>query len=215
MDNHNTLFKANPVAYTSMFAVNSVRWMMRNNHGHDGQRIGMLTHVKMGHFDLRWTNRGQNVVDLTVVNANAGGNDPPILAYWCPFIQGHGLPGYVDVPRRNPQTPFVFTAAMNGCALVATDSPQGAAYFRLYHHQHPNAQAVWNQINNLNQPVHSIVNWNDYANVVGGHGVANAFNFLYYRNSRWVYVLQPQILLPDLSVRLNPGVQRQILDVLP
>jgi len=191
-----------------------VQWFRNAQHGVNAQRNTLLGLLKLGYFDLVPAG-GVNSVNLVVTGNQIMGGEQPIGAYWCPFIQGNVLPGYVDLPRRNPDYNFVFTAAMNGCAFVATDSPQGANFFRLYHNQHPDSNNIWTLIHNQNQEVRSILSFDDYGQANVANGIGNAFNFLFYRNSNWVYITQPQILTPNLDVRMNPNKQKQVIAVLP
>ncbi len=153
----------------------------------------MLNVLKEGLFDLAGPIAANNV-DLGV-SGNHVHNDAPIRAYWCPFIQGNVLPGFVDVPRAQPDSPFVFTAAMNGCAFVITDSPNHG-YFRVYHHQHPDSAFIWNLIHQQGQVVRSFLGFAEYgvaANVAPNAVAApNAFNFLHYQFGMWSYVVQRQ-----------------------
>ncbi len=214
MNGHNAQFQADPNRYTNAWIINSVQWFRNAQHGVNAQRNTLLGILKEGYFDFVPAG-GINSVTLTVIgNQNIGG-EQPVSAYWCPFVQGNILPGYIDLPRQNPDFRFVFTAAMQGCALVATESPQGPNFFRLYHHQHPDSNNIWTLIHNQNQEVLSILSYADYGQANVANGVGNSFNFLYYRNSNWVYITQPQILSPDLTVRLNANKQKEIISVLP
>jgi hypothetical protein len=89
---------------------------------------------------------------------------------------------------------------MNGCAFVMTDSPLGAAYFRVYHNQHPESNAVTAQIHAVTPNVIGFFGFDDYGTLQN----PNAFNFLFYRNSKWLICSQPQSLQMDV-VGFRPG----------
>jgi hypothetical protein len=130
-----------------------------------------------------------------------------IEGYWAPYHAGHGLPGFTEVLRQNPPTNFVFTAGMNGCAFVVTDSPKGPAYMRVYHNQHPDVASIWNDINAVGMPVISYSGFQDYGGGALPHGMNPvAFNFLYYRNGTWNYIFQPQ----SFNALSKDPAQRQI-----
>ena len=212
MNGHNTLFRADPVWYIRQRAINGVAWFMRDqaNQAHQMQAL-MLNNAKQGAFDLQGDGQTPQVT-LTPVG-NVLHDDPPIHAYWCPFIQGNVLPGFVDVPRINPPYRFVFTAAMNGCALVVTNSPLGPGMIRIYHNQHPGNQNINQLIHNQGQQIVSFITFDDYGDVNQQMPAPNAFNFLYYRNGGWRFVLQPQLLnMFTHNVALNPNIQTQIID---
>jgi hypothetical protein len=116
-----------------------------------------------------------------------------IDAYWVPYHAGLGLPGWADVARTNPPCKFVFTAGMNGCAFVITDSPAGAGLMRVYHNQHPDDPGVMQAIHNVGQPVISFAGFDEQGGMALPHGINPvAFNCLYYRNGTWSYIFQPQ-----------------------
>jgi hypothetical protein len=186
---------------------------MRNQANHvNQQRNIMLNALKQGNFDLQGDGLAQQVVLTPVGNVLQG--EQPIAAYWCPFVQGNGLPGFVDIPRFNPQYRFVFTAAMNGCALMVTTSPLGPNMIRVYHHQHPGNAGINQLIQAQGQEVISFVSFDDYGNANQQVPAPNAFNFLYYRNGGWRFVLQPQTFnMVNHDVALNPAIQPQVLDV--
>jgi hypothetical protein len=90
---------------------------------------------------------GQNPMGLGLTLAqrtgllNALPVDPPnvVRGYYFPYltgpVNGVGDLGWVDILRTNPTHPFTFTGAMNGCAIVVTDSPEGPNLLRVYHYQ--------------------------------------------------------------------------------
>ncbi|MBK8975647.1 MAG: hypothetical protein IPM29_06950 [Planctomycetes bacterium] len=198
MQGHNAQFVADPLGYMRGVVVDNVTWF--RNIANAGA-VGPLNIAKHGQFDLQFVEMNpERKVLFTVANGPVLG-DMPIAAYWCPFLAGNGLPGFVDVPRANPAHPFVFTAAMQGCALVVTDSPAGAGQIRVYHHQHPDNNAVWQQIGAQGQEPVSVLTFDDY----GVEGAAtNAFNFLWYRNAKWNFVTLAHNFNPDASVRRRP-----------
>jgi hypothetical protein len=149
MNGANNLFTANPPLFVAGQVVNNMRWLQTVGGPTGPQesrlRVAMADMVKAAHIDLQRNGEvgGRHVYDLTLSGSVVQG-DAAISAYWCPFTQGTGLPGFVDVPRINPVHRFIFTPAMNGCAFVVANSPLGGGYFRLYHHQHPENQTVNN-----------------------------------------------------------------------
>lgn len=210
MDGANSQFITSPENFVRANIINNIRWF--NNTGRPEASVGhsmilMAGRTKEANFDLVRVevNGGKNVYELRLCNMMVK-NDTTINAYWCPFIQGNNtLPGYVDIPRYNPRNRFVFTPAMNGCAFVVTKSPRGGDWFRVYHNQHPESRSVSNLImRDSGDDVLSCLSFEDY----GTQNHPNAFNFLYYRNSTWIYVSQPQIFIPgshSFSIGYRPG----------
>ncbi len=212
----NGQFRADPPLFLSANVINSVRPMQIGNMTQgDRQLLASANLNKFGSFDLVSAEvaNGNRVFDLKLLNGLPT-LDTSIDAYWCPFIQGNVTPGFVDVPRLNPPRGFVLTAAMQGCALVVTSSPLGGAFFRVYHHQHPGDQGVWQRIHNHNVQVDTVFAFDEYADA--NANAPNAFNFLFYRNSRWIIGSQAQILnMMGQAVRRQPGWPIQVLDALP
>ena len=194
MQGHNAEFVNNWARYLDHIIVDNVSWFrdMANN-----VQVVALKVPKAGLFDLVPTGIDPRRAQFRIAPAFVRG-DVGIGAYWCPFLPGGGLPGWVDLPRRNPAHNFMFTAAMQGCALVVTGSPT-SNNIRVYHHQHPDpnhnaAPAIWGAIHQVGQAVISILEYNDYG-ATGLQGNApNAFNFLLYRNAHWNYVTQAHTL---------------------
>jgi len=213
MNGHNLIFRTDPLWYVRNRAINGVSWFMQNQANHANQLQNMVLNLaKEGSFDLRGGGQAQQVVLTPVGNVQHG--DQPIAAYWCPFVQGNVLPGFVDIPRHNPQRRFVFTAAMNGCALVVTGSPLGPNMIRIYHHQHPDDANINGLIQAQGQEVISFISFEDYGDAAQQFPAPNAFNFLYYRNGGWRFVLQPQTLnMLTHDVALNPAIPPKVLDV--
>ncbi len=194
MNGCNAQFIGSPEVFVRANIINNIRWFQnagRPEASVNNSMIVMANSLKEANFDLARgeTNEGKNVYDLRLCNSLVK-NDIPINGYWCPFIQGNTLPGYVDIPRYNPIYRFVFTPAMNGCAFVVTNSPKGRDWFRVYHNQHPGMRSVTDLIRRESgEDLFSYFSFNDY----GTQNNPNAFNFLHYRNSTWMYVSQPQI----------------------
>ncbi len=193
MNGANSQFVISPENFLRANVVNNIRWFSEAGRAVGFASNGALHRAnaeKKAIFDLKGmgVNDGKRVYDLCLWD---GGTlmDTAIDAYWCPFIQGNVLPGYVDVPRRNPVKKFVFTPAMNGCAFVVTESPDRDGWLRVYHNQHPQLRSVTDLIrNNSNGSLISYFAFDDY----GVNVDPNAFNFLHYRNSNWTYISQPQ-----------------------
>jgi len=196
---YNQRFTTDPVGFINHYTVDIKTWFegLARSHSVDalmgGQLIKMNSLRGWGYFDLESIGGlgfGINTVELRMVFGTIG-------AHWVPYQTGPGLPGFADVKRKNPDYPFVFTAGMNGCAWVVTNSPKGAAWMRVYHHQHPDdnpdTSSVWQSIARTGQHVISYAGPEDYSGGSLGHGVNPvAFNFLYYRKGTWIYVFQPQ-----------------------
>jgi len=196
MNGHNGQFLLDPLKYVGLRAVNNLTWFRRAILPANGATLGALNNglslAKTGYFDLQAVSL--DTVELAIV-AGAGGGEAPIQAYWCPFIQGGGLPGWVEIPKANPPMRFMFTAAMNGCRLVVTD--RSATHFRVYHHQHPDsggplANGIWTAIAQQGHEIVSHMGYDEYGVGQDFGRAPNAFNFLYYRNGVWNYVSQPQ-----------------------
>lgn len=219
MQGHNIQFRLDPLRYVGARSVNNLTWFRRAILPANGLTLGALNNAlgitKRGAFDLQAVSL--DTVELKIVGlAESIIGDTAIRAYWCPFIQGGGLPGWVDIPKLNPPMPFVFTAAMNGCRLVVTD--RSATHFRVYHNQHPDgagqlAASIWRLIAAEGHEIVSHMGFDEYG-IEGAMGHApNAFNFLYYRNGRWNFVSQPQTFdMATLKVRKLPdrAVMRSI-----
>lgn len=210
MNGMNQLFVNDPVWFLQHVLVDN-RFIAAN--------FGLLNQNKAGLFDLVIT--GGNTVRLTDASPGTGHqiqNDVAIPAYWCPFLPGGGLPGWVDVPRFNPQRRFVFTAAMQGCALVVTDSPASPQLFRLSHNQHPGAQATWTAMQQIGiTAVVSTLSWAQYGNQAPAApvNVTNAFNFLWRPPGQaWSYIAQSNRLVPlAMGMRLERDPAMPLLNL--
>jgi len=194
---YNNLFTVDPVAFIKTYTVDIKTWFENLGRGKtEARRVGArlvdaanaLGACRVDFAPVGGVfGFGVSTVQLQFVQ-HAG-----VDAYWVPYHAGGGLPGHCDVPRGNPASNFVFTAGMNGCAFVITDSPKGAGYMRVYHHQHPNENSVWQAIHNAAQNIISYTDFEDYGGPPLAEGMNPvAFNFLYYRNATWVHVFQPQ-----------------------
>lgn len=196
MSNHyNAMFRADPVRFVNTYSVDIKGWfegLMRstgNKYSHALLGAGNALGSCRMDFEPLGGFMGFGVDTVQARFVPNGGID----AHWVPYHGGLGLPGYTDVLKLNPASNFVFTAGMNGCAFVVTDSPKGAAYMRIYHNQHPDEKKVWDEIHSLGLQVISFAGFDEYDSGVLADGINPvAFNFLYYRNSTWHYVFQPQ-----------------------
>jgi len=107
--------------------------------------------------------------------------------------------GFVDFLRVNPTHPFVFTGAMNGCAIVITESPLGDDYYRAYHY--PNVSTYPKFIDRSHWPHTPLFYWTfaDY----GGDGEmeADALNFLFYAEGEWHLCCQPHAWIKTTELR--------------
>ncbi|KRB66342.1 hypothetical protein [Noviherbaspirillum sp. Root189] len=192
---YNAMLRANPLGFINTYSVDIKGWfeglMKSGGGGTNGALASAANALGACRMDFEplggFMGLGVDTVEARFV-AHGG-----IDAYWVPYHAGLGLPGYTDVLRVNPASNFVFTAGMNGCAFVVTDSPKGAAYMRVYHNQHPDDDRVWAAIHAQGRPVISFAGFDEYGGGALGHGVNPvAFNFMYYRNATWHYVFQPQ-----------------------
>ena len=193
MQGHNALFIGNWDSYLRNVIVDNVSWF--RNIGANNAQINGLNVPKAGAFDLMPSGIAPPRVQFRIAPVGGVIGDVGIGAYWCPFVQGAGLPGWVDLPLHQPAHNFMFTAAMQGCALVVTQSPV-ANHMRVYHHQHPDTanNGVWTALHTVGQPVISILDYPDYGQAGLNGNAPNAFNFLFYRNGNWSYVTQAHIL---------------------
>lgn len=207
MHGHNAAFVGDPMGYLNATVVDNISFFRQDPGA--GAAVAVLDAAKSGGFDLDFAGLLPERRSVLRVSPAPLMGDAPIQAYWCPFVSGGGLPGWVDLPTLNPPWRFMFTASMQGCALVVTPSPV-ANHIRVYHHQHPTdgpSQSVWNALNGVGQQVSSILAYDDYGVAgVAGPQVANALNFLYYRNGRWNFVTQAHVFV---QTAMTLGVRRR------
>jgi hypothetical protein len=161
MQGHNALFVGNWDGYLRDVIVDNVSWF--RDIGANNAQINGLNVPKAGAFDLMPTGIAPRRAQFRIAPVGGVIGDVGIGAYWCPFVQGGGLPGWVDLPLHQPAHNFMFTAAMQGCALVVTQSPV-ANHMRVYHHQHPDGanNGIWQALHAVGQPVISILDYPDY-----------------------------------------------------
>lgn len=223
MNNQNINFINNPIGYLNNNAVNH-RWfdehVQRANNGNapiaEIAAVNLLPNAKQGNFDLQSVVAplgGRPQVKFAVIN-DIPAMDTPLTAYWCPYVNGNGIPGFVDVPRRNPAYKFIFTAAMNGCAFIITDSPLGGGHFRVYHHQHPGTAVIDNLILAATPNIITTFGFSQYGNgALLGANLPVAFNFLYYRNGGWVIVSHATSMdALTGQVRIDPAKPLLVVD---
>ncbi len=202
MNGLNALFVNDPVWFLRNICVDNQAMQL----GPEGARtLTRLNAAKSGMFDLVPAGRANaNKVVLTDASPGSGHavvRDAPISAYWCPFLAGGGLPGWVDVPRAHPPQRLIFTAAMQGCCYVVTTSPAGRGNFRVFHNQHPETAATWQAIAGQGASVLSTLTYDEY----GGGGLTNAFNILWRPTGKaWAYVSQTNSFVPSPP---PPGVR--------
>lgn len=201
MNYQNTNFINNPIGFVNNQTINH-RWFDEHAQAQgqaplaEREAVRVMDLAKTASFDLKPSGTPGQVKFGVVPNYPT--MDMPLLGYWCPYRNGNGLPGFVDVPRRNPERKFVFTAAMNGCAFIITNSPV-AGHFRLYHHQHPGSATVNALITQATPNVITVFPFEEYGNP-NAAGLPVAFNFLYYRNGGWVIVSQSTVMAPGTGV---------------
>ena len=215
MNGMNQLFLDDPVWFLDRMCVDN-KTMQEGVAG--AQHLERLNGAKFGVFDLVPT--GGNSVRLTYASPGTGHHivgDRPIWAYWCPFLAGGGLPGYIDIPRISPKRRLIFTAAMQGCALVITASPASRESFRVYHHQHPESLQVWDKIwAQGTRGRTSMLSYEQYGNPTGADGgMTNAFNFLWRPRGRaWSFVSQSNKFVPlPMGTRIERDLAKPILDL--
>jgi hypothetical protein len=69
-----------------------------------------------------------------------------IPGYWIPDTGSSAVvPGFVDIPKQDPKTPYVFTGGMNGCALIVTQAPDPQK-LRVWHARTVDKYDVWEKI---------------------------------------------------------------------
>ncbi len=212
MRGHNSQFGSDPLSYITQRSVNNLTWFRRavaaGNASQESALNNSLALHKFGYFDLEAISISS--VEFKVVASGVLDGDVPLGAYWCPFIQGGGLPGYVEIPKLNPVSKFMFTAGMNGCRFVVTDF--SATHWRVYHNQHPDgggeeANVIWALINGQGHNIVGHFGTDEYN--PGDTFPPNAFNFLYYRNGEWNFVSQEQTFnMLTLEVTRTPGGAR-------
>jgi hypothetical protein len=135
MNGLNTSFVTDPTTFLGNRPVNVSGILPRSvSAGGAPSATPMIDTIKYGAFDI--SQDGGQVWLREASRSVATGGDQALVAYWCPFAQSNGKAGFVDIPKTQPLTDIVFTAAMNGCSLMVTaaDKPGN---FRLHHHQHP------------------------------------------------------------------------------
>lgn len=189
MNGANGQFISSPDIFLEANVIDNINWLQeagRPSVSVNNSLIAMANSLKEANFDLVRgdAGSGRNLYDFRLCSDRTN-NDVPIRAYWCPFIQGNELPGYVDIPRHNPQYQFLFTPAMNGCAFYVTASPESEEMIRVYHNQHPDSESIKEKIGS--EPI-STFSFSEY----GTESNPNAFNLMCYRNDEWHYISQPQ-----------------------
>jgi hypothetical protein len=216
MNGMNKLFMDDPIWFLNRLCVDNKAMQ----EGVDGARnLERLNGAKFGVFDLVPVSGG-NTVTLRYASPMSGHvitGDPPIFAYWCPFLAGGGLPGWVDIPRANPPRRLMFTAAMQGCALVVTKSPASNAHFRVFHNQHPETASTWSAMSGIGiTGVISNLGYEVYGNPTGPDGgMTNAFNLLWRPPGRaWSYVSQSNRFVPlPMGTKIERDLTKPILDL--
>jgi hypothetical protein len=208
MNLRNINFINNPIGFLNNNTINH-RWFDEHAQAQgqaplaEREAVRVMDLAKFASFDLKPTATPAQVKFGVVSNQPV--MDAPLQGYWCPYRNGNGLPGFVDVPRRNPDHKFVFTAAMNGCAFIITSSPLGGGYFRVYHHQHPGSAGINALIMAATPNVITVFPFEEYGNPHAA-GLPVAFNFLYYRNGGWVIVSQSTLMVPLTGVITRDAV---------
>jgi len=210
MNGMNQLFMENPVQFLRDVCVDN-KTMQQGIQGANDLRL--LNAVKVGTFDL--VIAGGNKVTFTFAGAGYQiKNDIPIKAYWCPFLAGMGLPGWVDVPKFSPTYRFVFTPAMQGCALVVTKSPASTRHFRVFHNQHPDDNRTWQAMQNSGiTGTLSSLGYDAYGNAQTE--MTNAFNFMWRPPGRaWSIVSQSNQFIPlPKGTLIERDHSKPILDI--
>jgi len=190
----NLRFLAGPAAFLGSYTVDNKTCQQGNQAALD---ITTLNIAKLGSFDFQRSGFTGPVMFRPVRGATmveAYKSDGAIAAYWCPFLAGGNLPGYVDIPRQAPKYKLILTAAMQGCAFVACEGPT-AAEFRVYHNQHPGTQAVEYAIDQASPVRISSLDYADYA--VESEEATNAFNLMYLTDEgHWVFLSQSNLIVP-------------------
>ncbi|AGB84015.1 hypothetical protein D781_3821 [Serratia sp. FGI94] len=189
MNGANGQLISSPKDFLEANVIDNINWLQEAGRPSDSvnnRLVTMANSLKEASFDLvrSGTGSGLNRYDFRLCTDRTD-NDVPIRAYWCPFIQGNELPGYVDIPRHNPQYQFLFTPAMNGCAFYVTASPESKEMIRVYHNQHPDSELIKEKIGS--EPI-STFSFSEY----GTESNPNAFNLMSYHNGEWNYISQPQ-----------------------
>ena len=202
MNGMNSIFMASPEKFLDKICVDNKAEQFRTDGLNAGDLVA-LNAAKHGAFDFATSNPNANIMSGTdgkvalrlVGPGHAVVKDTGIDAYWCPFLAGGANQiGWVDVPRRAPQYRFIFTAAMQGCCYVVTNSPASAQHFRVWHNQHPDTQLSWTTIHQSGATsVYSQLTYHQY-----GADLVNAFNILWRPpKGVWSYVSQSNLFVPS------------------
>lgn len=196
----NQIFMNDPASFLGRVCIDNRAEMFRTD-GLNAMDMAALNNAKVGAFDFATGNPDVNIMLSTcaairrVCPSHQVVRDTAIDAYWCPFHAGSpDTIGWVDVPRRAPLYRFIFTAAMQGCCYVVTNSPASPAHFRVWHNQHPDMAQSWATINASGATtVYSQLTYVDY-----GANMVNAFNILWRPpKGAWRYVSQSNLFVPS------------------
>lgn len=200
MNGMNQIFASKPAHWLERVCVDNRAEQFRTD-GLNSADLQALNTAKSGTFDFTYADTGQSMFHAKlaairrVCPTHAVVNDTGINAYWCPFLAGSAAQiGWVDVPRRAPANRFIFTAAMQGCCYVVTNSPASAAHFRVWHNQHPDTALSWRTISATGATtVYSQLTYEQY-----GGAMVNAFNIIWRPpGGVWTYVSQSNEFVPS------------------
>ena len=180
------------------------------------QAFGRLNEAKQCLVDFKPV--GGNKVEFYADTVAMGGvlnvtGDSLIRGYWCPFLAGTAAVGNVDIPRRGALHRFVFTAAMQGCFFVVTES-NIPANFRVHHNQHPeHTNVTWDNMDRPSRSYISALEYTEYGDPNNGAGLTNAFNFMHRpEGGVWSYIAQCNRFAPmaDAGAATRLVIQRDL-----
>lgn len=211
MNGMNKLFMADPVGFLKTNCVDN-KTMQEGIEG--AKHVRLLNSAKMGAFDLVVVS--DKLVRLAYASVPEIKNDAPIFAYWCPFLAGGDLPGWVDIPKVDPSYSLVLTAAMQGCAFVITNTPGSDKSFRVFHNQHPETKSTWAAMEKEGATnIVSKFSYEQYGNAMNEDGgMTNAFNLLWKPPKKdWFYVSQSNKFVPmPKGTKIERDMAKPILD---
>ncbi len=212
MNGLNKQFLADPVVFLKSKCVDN-KTMQEGVEA--AKHITQLNGAKVGAFDLITVK--DSLVRLTYAVVPEIKNDAPIFAYWCPFLPGMDLPGWVDIPKSEPKFNFVLTAAMQGCAFIITNSPASEQSFRVFHNQHPEDKRPWAAMEKEGATkIVSKLSYEQYGNAIDEEGgMTNAFNLLWKPpDKNWSYVSQSNKFVPlPKGTKIERDTSKPILDL--
>lgn len=209
----NRFFLMDPIGFVNGNAINQIGWYQKYASNFAEMKIiKSFDDNKYGFFQFTKAPK-MNEAEFTPVGGGCAG-DLTLSAYWCPYLTGIGLPGYVDFSAVNPERNFIFTAAMSGCSLEVTRTPNRPGMLRVYHNQHPTSKIVRDKVLAQGEPILKSITFDDYGRSTVGNSFPNGFVFLHYSNDGWQLVAKSQYYeLSGKEVAVFSGKPAKIVPV--